>query len=211
MKSIFLKIKQFFKKNVYPITVTFCTVLVLGVIAISAYSAISNNPQEPSAPVVSDQSTGSGDGEKGDNVSTQGDPLEFALPFDGAKISKRYCENELIEDLTTKSWCTHQALDFSCVEGQEVKAVYDGVIEKIENTMMNGTVIYLKVSDNLTVVYKGLSGNVNVSEGQSVKKGDKIGKVTSFLTEKKDGVHLHLEVLKDKKAVDPTQYFDFKK
>ena len=32
-------------------------------------------------------------------------------------------------------------------EGQEVKAVYDGKIKKIESSMMNGTVVYLEVSN----------------------------------------------------------------
>ena len=37
-------------------------------------------------------------------------------------------------------------------DGQEVKAVYDGKIVKIENSMMNGTVVHLRVNDKLTVV-----------------------------------------------------------
>ena len=45
MKSFLLKAKQFFKRNIYPITVSLCTVLVLTIISVSAYSAIneSNN------------------------------------------------------------------------------------------------------------------------------------------------------------------------
>jgi murein DD-endopeptidase MepM/ murein hydrolase activator NlpD len=92
-----------------------------------------------------------------------------------------------------------------------VKAVFDGKIVKIENSMMNGTVVHLKVSDSLTVVYKGLGSNVSVKEGDVVKKGAKIGRIVGFLAEKADGVHLHLEVLKDKKLVDPTEYFSFSK
>ena len=114
-------------------------------------------------------------------------------------------------DATTKLWCTHQGLDFACKEGEEIKAVFDGKISKIESSMMNGTVIYLKVSDSLTVVYKGLSANVSVKEGDEVKKGAILGKITSFLAEKADGIHLHLEVLKKDKLVNPTEYFSFNK
>ena len=90
-------------------------------------------------------------------------------------------------------------------------AVFDGKITKIENSMMNGTVIYVEVSDNLTVVYKGLASDVKVKEGDKVKKGQELGKVTTMLSEKADGVHLHLELVKDKKLINPTEYFSIGK
>ena len=102
-------------------------------------------------------------------------------------------------------------MDFSCVQGQVVKAVYDGTISKVESSMMNGVVVYLKVTDELTVVYKGLSTDVSVKEGDKIKKGAVIGKVTTFLTEKADGIHLHLELLKKDVLIDPTDYFSFNK
>ena len=91
------------------------------------------------------------------------------------------------------------------------KAVYDGKIIKVESSMMNGTVVYLEVADNLVVTYKGLDSNVLVKEGDEVKKGQDIGKITGFLAEKADGVHLHLELTKDNKLIDPTEYFSFNK
>ena len=214
MKSFLLKAKQFIKRNVYPITVGLCTVLVLGIITISAYTSISSsqgttivpdndptidvnkpvtNEPEPIKPTVSN------------------DPIIFDLPFKDAAISKEYTDSSLLYDATTKLWCTHQGLDFACAEGQEVLAVYAGTISKIENSMMNGTVVYLKVSDELTVVYKGLASDVSVKEGDKVSKGQVLGKITSFLTEKADGVHLHFELHKKGKLVDPTEYFSFNK
>lgn len=215
MKSFLLKVKHFFRRNIYPITVTACTVLVLAIIAISAFAAISSNdgitPQGPSTPVVSDQSGGDKKEEEKPTQPTDPVVIEFVLPFEGASVSKKYTDDVLIEDRTTKSWRTHQGMDFTCKDGQKVVAVHDGTITKVEHTMMNGTVVYLKVSDTLTVVYKGLSSDVKVSEGEVVKAGAEIGVVTSFLTEKKDGIHLHLELLENEKLVDPTEYFTFNK
>lgn len=218
MKSFLLKVKHYFKRNIYPITVSLCTVLVLGIITISAYTAIKNsnqvvdtnqvtqNPENPDNVVDG----GAGDGDKSEQTNAN-TTIIFDLPFENATISKEYTDSKLLYDATTKLWCTHQGLDFACTEGQEVVSVYDGKITKIENSMMNGTVIYLKVSDSLTVVYKGLASDVNVKEGDEIKKGTKLGKITSFLTEKADGIHLHLEVLKQDKLVDPTEYFSFNK
>ena len=214
MKSFLLKAKHFFKRNIYPITVGLCTVLVLSVITISAYSSIkrSNNTittnQEEQK---QNDASNTGDDKDPTKETGSSETIIFDLPFEKATISKEYTDSSLLYDTTTKIWCTHQALDFACTEGQEVKAVYGGKITKIENSMMNGTVVYLKVSDELTVVYKGLSSNISLKEGAEVKKGDVIGKVTSFLTEKADGVHLHLELFKKDKLIDPTEYFSFNK
>lgn len=210
MKTFLLKAKHFFKRNIYPITVGLCTVLVLGIVAISAYTSIKNSNES----IFTDNPAGN---EQTDNVNdgsdetTSTNEILFDLPFENATISKKYAEKELLYDATTKYWCTHQALDFACNDGQMSKAVYDGKIIKVESSMMNGTVVYLEVADNLIVTYKGLDSNVLVKEGDEVKKGQDIGKITGFLAEKADGVHLHLELTKDNKLIDPTEYFSFNK
>lgn len=214
MKSFLLKAKHFFKRNIYPITVGLCTVLVLSVITISAYSSIKNNNKTITTNQEEQKKDNvSNTGDSGDQTEATGssDTIIFDLPFENASVSKQYTDSSLLYDATTKIWCTHQALDFSCTEGQVVKAIYSGKITKIENSMMNGMVVYLKVSDELTVVYKGLSSDISLKEGNEVKKGDVIGKVTSFLTEKADGIHLHLELYKKDKLIDPTEYFSFNK
>lgn len=210
MKTFLLKAKHFFKRNIYPITVGLCTILVLGIVAISAYTSIKNSNES----IFTDNPAGN---EQTDNVNdgsdetTSTNEILFDLPFENATISKKYAEKELLYDATTKYWCTHQALDFACNDGQMSKAVYDGKIIKVESSMMNGTVVYLEVADNLVVAYKGLDSNVLVKEGDEVKKGQDIGKITGFLAEKADGVHLHLELTKDNKLIDPTEYFSFNK
>ena len=223
MRTFFLKLKHFFKRNIYPITVSVCTVLILGIVSVSAYNSIKYIEEVPSQNIetskpvpedsVVDTGTGDVEEEKPEVIkpTVSSEPIIFMLPFENATVSKQYTDNSLLYDNTTKLWCTHQALDFSCSEGEQVFAIYAGIIEKIENSMMNGTTIYLKVSDELTVVYKGLSSNLKVYEGEKVEKGKVIGTVTSFLAEKADGVHLHLELLKNNKLIDPTEYFSFNK
>lgn len=226
MRTFLLKAKHFFKRNIYPITVSVCTVLVLGIVTISAYSSIKNSEgneivvetvknDEQKEPGGEVENTGQGNDEnKEDEVvkpTVSADPIIFGLPFDGAVVSKEYTDSSLLYDATTKLWCTHQGLDFACENGKNVVAVFGGKIEKIENSMMNGTVIHLKINNELTVVYKGLSSNVSVKEGDTVTKGQVLGTITSFLAEKADGIHLHLELVKAGKLIDPTNYFSFNK
>ena len=217
MRTFLLRAKHFFKRNIYPITVSVCTVLILTIVTVSAYNSI--REAEVVVDVESDTTiedvvdTGK-DNDKGGvsetikpTVST--DPIIFDLPFDKAEVSKQFADNSLLYDNTTKYWRTHQGLDFACDEGTRVVAVYGGTVEKIENSMMYGTVVYLKISEELTIVYKGLSSNILVKEGDKVLKGNAIGSVISFLAEKADGVHLHLEVLKKGVLVNPNEYFSF--
>jgi murein DD-endopeptidase MepM/ murein hydrolase activator NlpD len=224
MKTFLLKAKHFLKRNIYPITVSFCTVLILGIVTVSAYNSIRETDSpivnvETSKPIEDDVvvDTGTNSDEESEKkpesikptVSTE--PIIFDLPFNNAVVTKIYADKSLLYDNTTKYWRTHQGLDFACLEGQEVVSVYEGIVKKIENSMMNGTTIYLKISDELTVVYKGLSSNILVKEGDKVGKGVILGSVTSFLSEKADGVHLHLELLKQGVLIDPTEYFSFNK
>ena len=217
MKSFLLKMKLFFKRNIYPISVTLCTALVLGIITVSAMSSLSGGETamvDNKQPVISETQNTDDSSEKPKEPTTETGTqtaIIFDLPFENAKVSKEYASSSLLYDKTTKYWTTHEALDFACVQGQTVKAVYDGTVTKVESSMMNGTVVHLKVSDNLTVVFKGLANGVNVKEGDKVKKGTIIGSVTSFLAEKADGIHLHLELYQGDKLVDPTDYFSFNK
>ena len=232
MKTFLLKVKHFCKRNIYPITVSICTVLVLGIVTVSAYTSIKNSggndvvietskndtPKEDNVVNSDDKVNDDSSGEV-DNVGQEEEskptvspvPIIFGLPFENAVVSKEYTDSSLLYDATTKLWCTHQGMDFACEEGKVVVAVYDGKIEKIENSMMYGTVIYLRVSEDLVVVYKGLSSNVKVKEGDSVMKGAELGSITSFLAEKADGVHLHLELIKAGVLSDPNEYFSFNK
>ena len=224
MKAFLLKVKHFFKRNIYPITVSVCTILILGIVSVSAYNSIKGMDEVPSSnietskpsidePIIDTGSEDVDEIEKPEEIkpTVSAEPIIFILPFEGAVVSKQYADSSLLYDNTTKLWCTHQAIDFSCEDGKAIVAVYDGIVEKIENSMMNGTTIYLKISDELTVVYKGLSSNIQVKEGDKVEKGRVIGNITSFLAEKADGIHLHLELLKNNKLIDPTEYFSFNK
>jgi len=192
----FRKIKNFFKRNSYAIAVSICVLLVLTMISVTALTYVNddenqviNQEQNPEVPVDSDGL------------------VVFTLPIENGQIYKEYAEDRLLEDKTTGFWQTHQAIDFVATEGTKVLAVYDGTIEKVENSMMDGLVITIKHSNNLKSIYKCLGDEALVSEGDTVTAGQEIGVVATNLTEKADGAHLHFELYENDKIVDPTPYF----
>ncbi len=194
MKSnnILKRLKHFFKRNAYAMAVSVCVILVLTMISITAltYYGDQGEEEKPSEPVTSTE------------------VITFVSPIEGKEFSKGYAEDHLLEDKTSGFWQTHQALDYKAPEGTKVRAVYEGTVENVEHSMMDGTIITIKHSNNLKTVYKCLGEEALVSKGDTVKTGQEIGTVSSNLTEKADGPHLHFELYEKDKLVDPTAYFD---
>lgn len=198
MQRFFRKIEVFMKRNALALIVAFTTVLALSVVALSAYFSVKN---------AQDQQTAIDNTENATPTNSQ--TVIFVDPLDQITISKEYAADHLLEDKTTGIWQTHQAIDFAAKDGDQVKAVCSGTIEKINNSMMDGMVVTLKISDSLRVIYKSMSSDVVISEGDKVKAGDIIGKVGTNVTEKAEGIHLHLEVEENGKLIDPNIYFNF--
>ena len=84
--SFLLKAKRFFKKNVYPITVSLCTVLVLGIITISAYTSIKNSNEivKTSQKIEGNEQTPNVSDEENSKPSASAETIIFDLPFDKA-------------------------------------------------------------------------------------------------------------------------------
>lgn len=193
--KFFRKLKYFFKRNSYAIAVSVCVLLVLTLVSVTALSFVNDGEGNETIEEVPNVPTGSEE------------VVVFTSPIEGGTITKEYAEDFLLEDSTTGIWQTHQALDYSASDGTKVLAVYDGEVESIENSMMDGLVITIKHAGNLKSVYKCLGDEALVSEGDKVTKGQEIGTVSTNLTEKADGAHLHFELYEGDKLIDPTPYF----
>ncbi len=198
VKRFFRKVWNFIKRNTYALAVSACVVLVLALITITAVNVAGSgggqqpviDPNQPTVPSGSDA------------------VIEFASPVEDPVILKGYADDHLLEDKTSEFWQTHQGIDYKASEGTKVYAVYDGEVESVENSTMDGIVITIKHSNNLVSVYRCLGKEALVSQGDKVTKGQEIGTVSSNLTEKADGPHLHFELYESGKLVDPTGYFE---
>ncbi|MEM0930971.1 MAG: M23 family metallopeptidase [Bacteroidota bacterium] len=102
----------------------------------------------------------------------------------------------------------HFAVDVVAPRGTPVKSVANGTVLFSEWTSQTGYVIIIKHQDNLTSVYKH-NGFLSKSQGDLVRAGEVIAEVgnTGELT---TGPHLHLELWKNGKPIDPLNYIDFK-
>ena len=142
-------------------------------------------------------------------VST--DAIVFSMPVASTTLIKGYSDTELQYNSTLNCWRAHYGVDLAAESGSEVFAVLDGTVKSVTTDQLNGTVIVLSHADGFETIYGSLNKTVNVSVGDAVTKGQQIGLVsTSATNEANDGAHLHFEVIKAGKNVDPSLYIAIK-
>jgi murein DD-endopeptidase MepM/ murein hydrolase activator NlpD len=99
----------------------------------------------------------------------------------------------------------HTGLDFSAPTGTKIYATGDGRIEKVRRDRWGyGQHVIINHGYGYKTLYAHMS-RINVRPGERVKRGQLIGLVGS--TGKSTGPHLHYEVIKHGKKVNPVGYF----
>ncbi len=108
-------------------------------------------------------------------------------------------------DPFTKVRKMHKGMDFTSPRGTPVFATGDGVIFRADNRS-SGYGNHIRINHGYG--YKTLYAHLykyNVKKGQKVKRGDVIGFVGS--TGRSQAPHLHYEVLKDGKHINPINFY----
>jgi len=99
----------------------------------------------------------------------------------------------------------HEGMDFTSPTGTEIYATGDGVVEVVQSSKRGyGKKVIIDHGFGYKTLYAHMNG-FNIRKGQKVKRGDVIGFVGS--TGLSTAPHLHYEVHKDGKAVNPIHYY----
>ncbi len=108
-------------------------------------------------------------------------------------------------DPFTKKRRFHQGMDFTAPRGTPVYASGDGVVGRADNRASGyGKHVRIDHGFGYVSLYAHLN-KYNVKRRQEVKRGDIIGYVGS--TGRSVGPHLHYEIFKDGKRVNPLNYY----
>lgn len=99
-----------------------------------------------------------------------------------------------------ESWFHEGAIDITGKTGDLIKAAASGEVMHIEKADKGYGWHVILDHGNLVTIYAHLS-LINVSEGESVKRGQKIGELGQ--TGRSTGPHLHFEVRENGRPVDP--------
>ena len=131
-------------------------------------------------------------------------PPAIVLPLGAYTLGKPAVLNKLVYNSSMNQWRTHDGMDFFADAGTNVLAITDGTVLSVEHTQLEASVITLEHAGGLVSVYKGLSGDILLEEGDTVKSGDVIGSVAASMPrERSEGAHLHLELRQNGSLIDP--------
>lgn len=129
--------------------------------------------------------------------------FSLIYPVDG-EIELPYSPDTLLYSKTLKEWTTHNGIDIRASRGTPVKSAETGTVENITESADKGIEITISHGNGYKTIYANLSSNEMVKIGQSVEKAQVIsgiGNTSSFEYYEPD--HLHFEVIKDGKHINP--------
>lgn len=99
----------------------------------------------------------------------------------------------------------HQGVDIAAPAGSPVQAISDGVVVQTGQDGAYGRFVEVRHADGLSSFYAHLGGfSASARAGAAVKRGDSVGRVGS--TGSSTGAHLHIEVRRDGRPLNPTYF-----
>ncbi|MFK8021235.1 MAG: M23 family metallopeptidase [Pseudomonadales bacterium] len=102
-----------------------------------------------------------------------------------------------------RAW--HKGVDFAGKMGSDIIAVAAGVVTWADKRYGYGDLVQINHGNGLSTRY-GHNSEIVVSPGDVVKKGQVIAKMGS--SGRSTGAHVHFEVLKGGKSINPTTYIN---
>ncbi len=203
------KVINFIKKNAYYftfiITLTLITVVVVGVVI-----ALNNKFTQVNGDNSVIETPNEDDNQNNEGEQTPQEPVVSVIVFDmptSGSVIKEYVGAGVIYNQTLGVYQGHKAIDFSGEVGSNVFACYNGVVESITTTKLDGTTIVIDHLNGLKSAYNSVDVAENVEVGSVVEKGEVIGYIAeNNKKEYLDGPHLHFEVFENNEKVDPNKY-----
>lgn len=185
--------KKLSKKMVYIILLSLSIVAIATIITLSL--TLGNKP-----PVNNDPTIPSGN----DPVVPK---VVYTVPMDSFTVGMPASLTQVVYMSSMNNWRTHNGIDLIAEKGTAVYSISDGTVTGIKHTTLESSVITIEHTGGVVSYYKGLAKDVAVKVGDTVKGGDLIGNVAESMPLERDvGAHLHLEIKKDGKLVDPINY-----
>lgn len=111
------------------------------------------------------------------------------------------------KDPLTDSLSFHSAIDIDTKFKEEIFATANGIVFRAEYVNGYGYCVEIKHSFNYSSLYAHLN-NILVNKGDTIRKNDIIG--LAGTTGRSTGVHLHYEVKKKYKPLNPEKFVELK-
>ena len=151
------------------------------------YAGLEQKAEEKDAMTASERAAGSDDG-------------TYHWSFAGARVNSNY--GYRLHPIT-HDYKFHHGVDIPAPTGTNIGAARSGTVIEVGSTAARGNYIKVQHDDGLVTLYQHCN-SILAQQGDKVAQDQTIATVGS--TGKVTGPHLHLEVWKNGKDVDPMQY-----
>lgn len=140
------------------------------------------------------------------NVQVE-EELQFNLPVDG-KVIEEFSGDDLVYNEALKDWRAHSGVDFDAEIGEQVVCSAKGIVEDVFDSSL-GRCVIVDHKNGFKTMYANLNEETKVSVGDELVQGDVIGTVgNTALGDSTDEPHLHFEMMKQNKNVNPVEYLE---
>lgn len=136
-------------------------------------------------------------------------PVTSLISPVGGNVLKKHSDTELSYSKTMEDWRLHKGVDISAPIGTTVIASATGEVSECYTDTACGVTIIIDHGNGLSTKYSNLASTEMVEVGQAIESGAAIGVVGDTAEfEIADEAHLHFEVIKDGRSVNPEEYIN---
>lgn len=135
-------------------------------------------------------------------------PVTAANPMSVMDVNRDYAFN--LDVTLCGSYRYHMGMDMAGNVGDKVVVCLDGTIEDITvGNKTKGTTVTVSHEGGIVTIYRFIDVKEGLKKGDKVKRGDQIGTIAEPNgNEFKQGPHLHFEVKKNGKNIDPAEFLE---
>ncbi|WP_099159420.1 M23 family metallopeptidase [Virgibacillus ndiopensis] len=135
------------------------------------------------------------------------DKAEIVTKFYDYNADEKDQESALV--LYNNRYYQSTGIDIAQADGEtfDVMASLSGSVTNVKEDPLLGNVVELTHENEVTTYYASL-GEISVKAGDEVKQGDVLGTAGKNLFGKDSGTHVHFELRKDGKEVNPEAFFN---
>lgn len=162
-------------------------------------------PEEPAQNIVSDEPYSSETKPTESTVPAAPTAEFFNMPVKEGQIVKKYDDKTLQYSETYGDLRIHLGTDILADNGCDILSCGDGTVKKVYSDDKLGRVVEIDHGNGIVVKYCGFADDICVKEDSKVTVGQKIGTLSGVPSESADAPHLHIEVTKSGKSVDPVK------
>ena len=127
---------------------------------------------------------------------------------DNKEIVQEYSGDKLVYFETLKDWRVHKGTDYAVEKGGEIYSMSAGTVTSVFSDDLYGDCVELECENGFTTIYFGVQVNEGTASGTAFGAGDLIGTASGVPCEQNLKSHIHIEVKKDGRYVNPETYLN---